>query len=75
MSANKLLGLYGQDIAVPALGFPDAGHHDLHESIVIIVSHSGGTFSSLACSIYFRNIDQARIGIHLSQVRQVMGQR
>lgn len=51
ISSNKLLGLYGQEIAVPALGFPDGPTtHHLHDSIVIIVSHSGGTFAPLSCS-------------------------
>ena len=51
VSSNKLLGLYGQDIAVPALGFPDSpSTHHLHDAIVIIVSHSGGTFGPLSCS-------------------------
>lgn len=51
VSSNKLLGLYGQDIAVPALGFPDDPKtHHLHDAIVIIVSHSGGTFAPLSCS-------------------------
>jgi hypothetical protein len=51
VSSNKLLGLYGQEIAVPALGFPySAKTRSLNDCIVIIVSHSGGTFSPLACS-------------------------
>jgi hypothetical protein len=51
VSSNKLLGLYGQELAVPALGFPDAPKtHHLHDTIIIIVSHSGGTFAPLACS-------------------------
>ena len=51
VSSNKLLGLYGQEIAVPALGFPYAPKtYDLHDAIVIIVSHSGGTFAPLSCS-------------------------
>ena len=52
ISSNKLLGLYGQDVAVPSLGFPYGTNasHSLHDSIVIIVSHSGGTFSPLSCS-------------------------
>jgi hypothetical protein len=51
ISSNKLLGLYGQEIAVPALGFPDAPKtHHLHDTIIIIVSHSGGTFAPLSCS-------------------------
>ncbi|KAI2497270.1 hypothetical protein MHU86_17234 [Fragilaria crotonensis] len=51
VSSNKLLGLYGQDIAVPTLGFPYAPEtYNLHDSIVIIVSQSGGTFAPLSCS-------------------------
>ena len=51
VSSNKLLGLYGQEIAVPTIGFPSsATTDDLNDSIVIIVSHSGGTFAPLSCS-------------------------
>ena len=51
ISSNKLLGLYGQEIAVPTLGFPySAATYSLNDSIVIIVSHSGGTFAPLSCS-------------------------
>jgi len=51
ISSNKLLGLYGQEIGVPSLGFPDAPKtHHLHDAIIIIVSHSGGTFAPLSCS-------------------------
>jgi hypothetical protein len=51
VSSNKLLGLFGQEIAVPAIGFPYGQKtHHLHDTIVIIVSHSGGTFAPLSCS-------------------------
>ncbi|KAL7566060.1 hypothetical protein ACA910_009847 [Epithemia clementina (nom. ined.)] len=51
LSSNKLLGLYGQDVPVPAFGFPHSPRTmDLHDAIVIIVSHSGGSFAPLACS-------------------------
>lgn len=51
VSSNKLLGLYGQELSVPALGFSYSPKTcDLHDSIVIIVSHSGGTFAPLCCS-------------------------
>lgn len=51
ISSNKLLGLYGQEILVPAIGFPLSGDaHNLHDTIVIIVSHSGGTFAPLSCA-------------------------
>ena len=50
VSSNKLLGLYGQDVAVPSVGFPYSPKtYDLHDTIVIIVSHSGGTFAPLSC--------------------------
>jgi hypothetical protein len=51
ISSNKLLGLFGQEIAVPAMGFPYSPKTtNLRDTIVIIVSHSGGTFAPLACS-------------------------
>lgn len=51
VSSNKLLGTYGQEISIPNLGFPYSRKtHNLHDAIVIIVSHSGGTFAPLACS-------------------------
>ena len=51
VSSNKLLGLYGQEIAVPSIGFQYSDMtYDIKDSIVIIVSHSGGTFAPLACS-------------------------
>jgi hypothetical protein len=51
VSSNKLLGLYGQEIAIPTIGFPYCRKaHHMHDAIVIIVSHSGGTFAPLSCS-------------------------
>jgi hypothetical protein len=51
VSSNKLLGLYGQEIAIPTSGFQYSSKtQDLNDSIVIIVSHSGGTFAPLSCS-------------------------
>ena len=56
VSSNKLLGLYGQEIAVPALGFPNSPQTgNITDSIIIIVSHSGGTFAPLACSNLFQS--------------------
>ena len=61
VSSNKLLGLYGQEIAVPTIGFPYAQeNYNLNDSIVIIVSHSGGTFAPLSCS----NLLQVRSPIY-----------
>ena len=58
MSANKLLGLFGQEtISVPTIGFDTSEKTlDLHNAITIIVSHSGGTFSPLACSSLFQSM-------------------
>jgi hypothetical protein len=51
VSANKLLGLFGQELSMPAIGFPYTEKTlDMKDPIVILVSHSGGTFGSLACS-------------------------
>jgi len=51
LSSNKILGLFGQDIAVPTIGFPSSGKTcDFNDTVVIIVSHSGGTFAPLATS-------------------------
>jgi hypothetical protein len=51
VSSNKILGLFGQDLSIPCIGFPmSQSTHDLANTIVIIVSHSGGTFAPLACS-------------------------
>jgi hypothetical protein len=51
ISSNKLLGSFGQEIAIPATGFPYSSEtYSLQDSIVIIVSHSGGTFAPLACA-------------------------
>jgi len=51
VSSNKLLGLFGQEQSIPAMGFGISPKtHVLTDTIVIIVSHSGGTFGPLACS-------------------------
>lgn len=50
-SSNKLLGLFGQELSVPCIGHPlSEKTWQLDDPIVIIVSHSGGTFAPLACS-------------------------
>ncbi|KAH8068469.1 hypothetical protein JL721_6607 [Aureococcus anophagefferens] len=49
ISSNKILGLLGQDFPAPQTGHAFAeGGWDLRDAIVIIVSHSGGTFGPLA---------------------------
>ncbi len=51
VSSNKLLGLFGQELSMPSIGFPYSQKGmELHDPIVLIVSHSGGTFAPLACS-------------------------
>ena len=51
VSANKILGLFGQDLPVPSIGHPRGKRNDdFTDSIVIVVSHSGGTFAPLASS-------------------------
>eukprot|EP00613_Pedinella_sp_CCMP2098_P067037 CAMPEP_0171988882 /NCGR_PEP_ID=MMETSP0993-20121228/276127_1 /TAXON_ID=483369 /ORGANISM="non described non described, Strain CCMP2098" /LENGTH=1339 /DNA_ID=CAMNT_0012641859 /DNA_START=956 /DNA_END=4976 /DNA_ORIENTATION=- len=49
VSANKVLGLFGQSQSLPATGFELSEHKwELTDCVVLIVSHSGGTFSPLA---------------------------
>ena len=51
VSSNKLLGLFGQELTMPCTGFPYSKKSmDMKDPIVLIVSHSGGTFGPLACS-------------------------
>ena len=51
ISSNKLLGLFGQDLDCPSIGFPYSRSYDYKGALMIIVSHSGGTFAPLACSV------------------------
>ena len=51
VSSNKLLGIFGQELSMPSVGYPmSETYPDLKGAIVIIVSHSGQTFAPLACS-------------------------
>lgn len=57
MSSNKLLGVFGQELPTPAIGHPVSREvPDLQDCIVIIVSHSGGTFAPLACSNLLQSV-------------------
>ena len=57
VSSNKVLGLLGQEQAIPAIGFPISRQIlALTDSIVIIVSHSGGTFGPLQCSNLLQSV-------------------
>lgn len=56
-SSNKLLGVFGQELSVPSIGFAMSEKiPDLKNSIVIIVSHSGGTFGPLAISNLLQSV-------------------
>ena len=51
ISANKLLGLLGQRFPQPQSGFRfHSRTHNFRDTIVIMISHSGGTFATLNCS-------------------------
>ncbi|XRB03994.1 glutamine amidotransferase type 2 domain-containing protein [Pycnococcus provasolii] len=57
MSANKLLGLFGQGMPIPQTGHQlSEGLLALNHTIVLIVSHSGGTFASLAVSNLLQSV-------------------
>lgn len=57
VSSNKVLGLFGQEQSIPAIGFPISRQtHTLTDSVVIIVSHSGGTFGPLQCSNLLQSV-------------------
>ena len=50
ISANKLLGQLGQEYPMPVVGFSfNQQTYSLRDSVVLCLSHSGGTFPSLAC--------------------------
>ena len=60
VSSNKLLGLFGQELSMPCNGFPFSTKTlDMADPIVIIVSHSGGTFGPLACSNLLQSFSSA----------------
>lgn len=65
VSSNKILGLFGQELSMPTIGFPFTGKTlDMHDDpIVIIVSHSGGTFSPLACSNLLQSFSRSIFAI------------
>lgn len=51
ISANKLLGQLGQTFPIPQLNFPFHDDSlDLRQTPCLLVTHSGGTFATLACS-------------------------
>lgn len=55
LSANKLLGQLGQELPIPQLGFPfSATSHDFRGSVVLVLTHSGGTYAPLLCCSLFQ---------------------
>ena len=56
VSSNKLLGLFGQGWSMPSIGFPFTSKcMNFKDAIIIIISHSGGTFAPLACSNFMQS--------------------
>ena len=55
LSANKLLGQLGQRLPIPQPGFPfNAASHDFRNTVVLVLTHSGGTYSPLLCCSLFK---------------------
>jgi len=54
VSSNKLLALFGQSVPIPQLGHPIDEGLSLDGAVVLLVSHSGGTFATLACAKMLR---------------------
>eukprot|EP00316_Scyphosphaera_apsteinii_P022917 CAMPEP_0119334028 /NCGR_PEP_ID=MMETSP1333-20130426/86522_1 /TAXON_ID=418940 /ORGANISM="Scyphosphaera apsteinii, Strain RCC1455" /LENGTH=1168 /DNA_ID=CAMNT_0007344241 /DNA_START=113 /DNA_END=3619 /DNA_ORIENTATION=+ len=51
ISANKLLGQLGQAFPTPQIGFSfNENSYDLHNTVALLVTHSGGTFATLNVS-------------------------
>ena len=51
LSANKLLGQLGQSAPIPQHCFPfNNDSFSIKGSPVLLITHSGGTFATLACS-------------------------
>ena len=57
ISANKVLALMGLEFNTASAGFSyNEATYDLKDAVVLIVSHSGGTFSSLAVSNLLKSV-------------------
>ena len=56
LSSNKLLGQLGQSFPVAQTNFAfHAESHNFNNSLCLLVSHSGGTFATLACANLLRS--------------------
>ena len=63
VSANKLLGQLGQGaFPLPQEGFPfNASSYSFRNTVVLLISHSGGTFATLAVTVrVVRRLDPSR---------------
>ena len=57
ISANKLLGMLGQTFPIPQEGFQlNASSYSFRNSVVLLISQSGGTFSTLAVTHLLRAV-------------------
>ena len=57
LSANKLLGMLGQKFVIPQEGFQFNGEtYSFRDSIVLLISQSGGTFATLAVANLLRAV-------------------
>ena len=57
LSANKLLGQLGQSFPIPQTNFPYHGEsYNLQDTPCLLLSHSGGTFATLACSNLLKSV-------------------
>lgn len=54
VSSNKLLALFGQNVPIPQLGHPIDEGLQIDGAVVLLLSHSGGTFATLACAKMLR---------------------
>jgi hypothetical protein len=54
VSSNKLLALFGQSVPIPQLGHPIDEGLQIDGAVVLLLSHSGGTFATLACAKMLR---------------------
>lgn len=54
ISSNKLLALFGQAVPIPQLGHAIDETLEIENTVVLLLSHSGGTFATLACAKMLR---------------------
>eukprot|EP00435_Cladocopium_sp_Y103_P032393 s5_g8.t1 len=75
ISSNKLLGLDGLEISMAQTGHCiDENAWDLHDSVVLIISHSGATFAPLAVSKLLQSVTN-RIFVVTSELDTQIGKQ